>query len=305
MRCAGRTRQARSGGAPAARARRGARACGDARLGRGGVIRRARGAELRRRHAVRRLALGRAGGAGAGGAGGLAVRAGVAARARSRLGGVSAPRPAILARGPWAADQIEARWLERPSTRRPRWTAPPTPPFAACASAARPLTTGWPRGSPGGARSTTGCVLDLQPSRWALRLVEGNACDSLTALCVVRSARRSLAGGAARRAGSRPGPTAGRSAPAARSTSARARRARSLASCEEEWQLDRRPAERRGARGPAQRHGDAGRASPPCPTPPTPCPTTSTTTGPGGRPTWSAGPTRPTSACRRWRPAAR
>jgi 8-oxo-dGTP diphosphatase len=31
-------------------------------------------------------------------------------------------------------------------------------------------------------------VLDLQPSRWALRLVEGDACQSLTALCVVRSA---------------------------------------------------------------------------------------------------------------------
>jgi 8-oxo-dGTP diphosphatase len=30
-------------------------------------------------------------------------------------------------------------------------------------------------------------LLELQPSRWALRLVRGNACDSLTALCVVRA----------------------------------------------------------------------------------------------------------------------
>ena len=30
-------------------------------------------------------------------------------------------------------------------------------------------------------------LLDLQPIRWALRLVEGNACESLTALCVVRT----------------------------------------------------------------------------------------------------------------------
>jgi ADP-ribose pyrophosphatase YjhB (NUDIX family) len=29
--------------------------------------------------------------------------------------------------------------------------------------------------------------LELQPSRWALRLVEDDACDSLTALCVVRT----------------------------------------------------------------------------------------------------------------------
>jgi ADP-ribose pyrophosphatase YjhB (NUDIX family) len=41
--------------------------------------------------------------------------------------------------------------------------------------------------------------LDLQPARWAIRLVEGEASDSLTALCVVRSADgRWLAG---RRAG--------------------------------------------------------------------------------------------------------
>jgi ADP-ribose pyrophosphatase YjhB (NUDIX family) len=42
-------------------------------------------------------------------------------------------------------------------------------------------------------------LLDLQPMRWAVRLVEGNACDSLTALCAVRTADgRWLAG---RRAG--------------------------------------------------------------------------------------------------------
>ena len=32
-----------------------------------------------------------------------------------------------------------------------------------------------------------GLVLELQPSRWALRLVDSNASESLTALCVVRS----------------------------------------------------------------------------------------------------------------------
>ncbi len=31
-----------------------------------------------------------------------------------------------------------------------------------------------------------GLWMELQPARWALRLVEGQACDSLTALCVVR-----------------------------------------------------------------------------------------------------------------------
>jgi len=31
-----------------------------------------------------------------------------------------------------------------------------------------------------------GLWMELQPARWALRLVDGDACDSLTALCVVR-----------------------------------------------------------------------------------------------------------------------
>ena len=31
-----------------------------------------------------------------------------------------------------------------------------------------------------------GLWMELQPARWALRLVDGEACDSLTALCVVR-----------------------------------------------------------------------------------------------------------------------
>lgn len=44
-----------------------------------------------------------------------------------------------------------------------------------------------------------GLWMELQPARWALRLVDGAACDSLTALCVVRRADgRWLAG---RRAG--------------------------------------------------------------------------------------------------------
>ena len=73
--------------------------------------------------------------------------------------------------------------------------------------------------------------------RWALRLLD-DASDSLTALCVVRARGRPLARRAAAPAGSRPGRTAGRSAPAARWTSARARPTRSRASFSEEWQLE-------------------------------------------------------------------
>jgi 8-oxo-dGTP diphosphatase len=94
----------------------------------------------------------------------------------------------ILARGPWQADQVEARWLDEQFE-------PPADVQRAADAAVSNLRD---RGSPAhdglatrlaGWREDSGrLVLELQPSRWALRLVKGNACGSLTALCVVRSA---------------------------------------------------------------------------------------------------------------------
>ena len=40
----------------------------------------------------------------------------------------------------------------------------------------------------GWSRDDNRLELELQPARWALRLVDGQACESLTALCVVRRA---------------------------------------------------------------------------------------------------------------------
>jgi 8-oxo-dGTP diphosphatase len=95
--------------------------------------------------------------------------------------------PGILARGPWRADQVEARWLDDAYE-------PPADVQRLADEAVHDLRD---RGSPShdgiatrlaGWREDGGrLLLDLQPSRWALRLVEGNACDSLTALCVVRA----------------------------------------------------------------------------------------------------------------------
>jgi 8-oxo-dGTP diphosphatase len=93
----------------------------------------------------------------------------------------------ILARGPWQIDQIDARWL-------PETFEPPAEAERQADAAVAGLRE---RGSPAhdgmatrlaGWREEDGrLVLDLQPIRWALRLVEGDACDSLTALCVVRT----------------------------------------------------------------------------------------------------------------------
>ncbi len=100
---------------------------------------------------------------------------------------MTATRSGILARGPWTAEQIEARWLDEAYD-------PPGDLQRLADAAVRGLRE---RGSPahdgmatrlaGWREESDRLVLDLQPSRWALRLVEGNACDSLTALCVVRA----------------------------------------------------------------------------------------------------------------------
>jgi ADP-ribose pyrophosphatase YjhB (NUDIX family) len=92
----------------------------------------------------------------------------------------------ILARGPWQSDQVEARWL-------PDTFEPPAEVERQADAAVADLRE---RGSPahdgmatrlaGWSAEDDRLVLDLQPVRWALRLVE-DACDSLTALCVVRT----------------------------------------------------------------------------------------------------------------------
>src|SRR3954449_928357 len=107
----------------------------------------------------------------------------------------SLPAPALLARGPWEPRQIEARWLDDEYL----------PPQDKAAAADQAITALRERGSPshdGGAarlvsyRQENGrLVMELQPVRWALRLVDGDASESVAALCVTRDAQgRWLAG---------------------------------------------------------------------------------------------------------------
>jgi 8-oxo-dGTP diphosphatase len=104
--------------------------------------------------------------------------------------------PGILARGPWAADQVQAVWRDEHFE--------PSADHATAADAA--ITALRERGSPShdgvAARlvshrvdDTGGLHLELQPVRWALRLVEGDASDSVAGLCVIRDGEgRWLAG---------------------------------------------------------------------------------------------------------------
>ena len=106
--------------------------------------------------------------------------------------------PGILALGPWRPEQVEAVWREE--------AYEPPPEVDRMADGA--VDELRERGSPSHDGVATRLVrwdageqhlrLELQPVRWALRLLD-DASDSLTALCVVRSADgRWLAG---RRAG--------------------------------------------------------------------------------------------------------
>jgi 8-oxo-dGTP diphosphatase len=94
----------------------------------------------------------------------------------------------ILARGPWALEQVKTRWREE------HFEPPP-----AYADAADKAIKGLKdRGSPShdgvAARlldyhqQEDGLAIELQPLRWALRLVSGDASSSVAALCVTRSA---------------------------------------------------------------------------------------------------------------------
>ena len=108
--------------------------------------------------------------------------------ARVREARASSPAPEILARGPWALEQITARWREEPFEPSAEHTR-------AADAAIRDLQD---RGSPShdgvAARlvdyreDDDGIAIELQPLRWALRLVPDDASHSLAALCVTRSA---------------------------------------------------------------------------------------------------------------------
>lgn len=96
--------------------------------------------------------------------------------------------PGILARGPWRPEDVEVTWREEP------FEIPP----AVTDEADRALAELRDRGSPshdGLAARLAGFAVEdgklrlaCEPVRWALRLLPGDAMQSLSALCIVRSA---------------------------------------------------------------------------------------------------------------------
>jgi ADP-ribose pyrophosphatase YjhB (NUDIX family) len=96
--------------------------------------------------------------------------------------------PGILARGPWKTDQVASRWREEEYE----------PPTARSEAADEAIAALEDRGSPahdglaarlaGYEAGDSRLELELQPTRWSLRLVREDACASLAALCVTRAA---------------------------------------------------------------------------------------------------------------------
>lgn len=96
--------------------------------------------------------------------------------------------PGILARGPWEPGQVRASWSADEFL----------PPGSATEAADEALAALRERGSPSydglAARLTgfsvdgDGLALELQPARWALRLLADQASQSLSVICMVRAA---------------------------------------------------------------------------------------------------------------------
>ena len=100
----------------------------------------------------------------------------------------SAPRAELLARGPWSPERVRATWREDRYEPGPVGAAAADEAIAALADRGSPSHDGWAARLATFAAENGELRLDLQPARWALRLVPDHAAGSLSALCVVRDA---------------------------------------------------------------------------------------------------------------------
>ena len=95
--------------------------------------------------------------------------------------------PGLLARGPWSPDRVAARWSDEPYEPAAEKTAAADAAVAALAERGSPSHDGFAGRLAGHSVAEDGSLtIELQPARWALRLVDGDASGSMAALCVVR-----------------------------------------------------------------------------------------------------------------------
>ena len=104
--------------------------------------------------------------------------------------------PGLLARGPWPERRVSAQWAQETFEPAPEHTAAADLAVAALAARGSPSHDGLSARLVSHETSPDGAlVMYLQPARWALRLVDGDASGSMAAMCAVRDAQgRWLAG---------------------------------------------------------------------------------------------------------------
>jgi ADP-ribose pyrophosphatase YjhB (NUDIX family) len=106
-----------------------------------------------------------------------------------------APSPALLARGPWPIERIEATWREEAYEPGAERTAQADEAITALRDRGSPSHDGVAARLVHFEERDGGLHFELQPVRWALRLVAGDASASIAALCVIRDTEgRWLAG---------------------------------------------------------------------------------------------------------------
>jgi 8-oxo-dGTP diphosphatase len=99
-----------------------------------------------------------------------------------------ASRPGILARGPWRPEDVSASWRDNTYEPPPELDRSADRAIEDLRRRSSPAHDGLAARLAGFHERDRGLALELQPSRWALRLVEGvEAVAPLTALCIVRS----------------------------------------------------------------------------------------------------------------------
>jgi 8-oxo-dGTP diphosphatase len=96
--------------------------------------------------------------------------------------------PSLLARGPWRPDEVEVHWSDDHFDPPPGRVEAADAAIAALRDRGSPSHDGLAARLVGHEEERGRLRLHLQPVRWALRLVEGDASLSIAALCVTRSA---------------------------------------------------------------------------------------------------------------------
>ena len=99
-----------------------------------------------------------------------------------------AASPGILARGPWAPDQLDVCWRAEPFSPAQSVTAAADLALEELRARGSPSHDGYAARLASFREEPGKLKLELQPARWALRLIASNAARSLSVLCVVRDA---------------------------------------------------------------------------------------------------------------------